>query len=85
MISSAASFLEVFICSCSSFSEYVHISLVLLLLLSRFMTCYRGVCCTCRGADPRAVNGEGKTTLELAIESNFDDADVLALLADANG
>ncbi|KAH7516809.1 hypothetical protein FEM48_Zijuj10G0174100 [Ziziphus jujuba var. spinosa] len=38
-----------------------------------------------RGADPRAVNGEGKTTLELAIESNFDDADVLALLADANG
>ncbi|KAF3430911.1 hypothetical protein FNV43_RR25641 [Rhamnella rubrinervis] len=38
-----------------------------------------------RGADPRAVNGEGKTPLELALESNFDDSDVLSLLADSNG
>ncbi|KAB5564778.1 hypothetical protein DKX38_004832 [Salix brachista] len=38
-----------------------------------------------RGADPRAVNGEGKTPLELAIESNFDESEVLALLSDSNG
>ncbi|KAB2599190.1 ADP-ribosylation factor GTPase-activating protein AGD3-like [Pyrus ussuriensis x Pyrus communis] len=28
-----------------------------------------------RGADPRALNGEGKTPLELAVESNFDDSE----------
>ncbi|KAJ6703242.1 CENTAURIN/ARF [Salix viminalis] len=33
-----------------------------------------------RGADPRAVNGEGKTPLELAIESNFDESEVLAFI-----
>ncbi|XP_034711357.1 ADP-ribosylation factor GTPase-activating protein AGD3 isoform X1 [Vitis riparia] len=38
-----------------------------------------------RGADPRAVNGEGKTPFELAVESNFVDSDVLALLSDSNG
>ncbi|XP_044461542.1 ADP-ribosylation factor GTPase-activating protein AGD3-like [Mangifera indica] len=38
-----------------------------------------------RGADPRAVNGEGKNPLELAVESNFSDADVLAILSDWNG
>ncbi|KAG6781350.1 hypothetical protein POTOM_014247 [Populus tomentosa] len=38
-----------------------------------------------RGADPRAVNGEGKTPLELAIESGFDESEVLALLSDSNG
>lgn len=39
----------------------------------------------CRGADPRAVNGEGKTSLELALECNFVDNDVLAILSDSNG
>ncbi|KAM1418161.1 hypothetical protein ACFXTO_021869 [Malus domestica] len=38
-----------------------------------------------RGADPRALNGEGKTPLELAVESNFDDSEVLAMLSDSNG
>ncbi|XP_070666695.1 ADP-ribosylation factor GTPase-activating protein AGD3-like isoform X2 [Malus domestica] len=38
-----------------------------------------------RGADPRALNGEGKSPLELAVESNFDDSEVLAMLSDSNG
>lgn len=38
-----------------------------------------------RGADPRAVNREGKTSLELAVESNFTDSEVLAILSDSNG
>uniref|UniRef100_A0A5B6ZQY3 Putative ADP-ribosylation factor GTPase-activating protein AGD3 n=2 Tax=Davidia involucrata TaxID=16924 RepID=A0A5B6ZQY3_DAVIN len=38
-----------------------------------------------RGADPQAVNGEDKTPLELAVESNFEDGEVLALLSDSNG
>lgn len=38
-----------------------------------------------RGADPRAVNREGKTSLELAVESNFADSEILAILSDANG
>ncbi|GMY26635.1 ADP-ribosylation factor GTPase-activating protein AGD3 isoform X1 [Fagus crenata] len=38
-----------------------------------------------RGADPRAVNVEGKNPYELAVESNFNDTEVLALLADSNG
>ncbi|EOX99631.1 ARF GTPase-activating protein [Theobroma cacao] len=38
-----------------------------------------------RGADPQALNSEGKTSLELAVESDFDDSEVLALLSDANG
>ncbi|XVF66729.1 hypothetical protein PTKIN_Ptkin10aG0061000 [Pterospermum kingtungense] len=38
-----------------------------------------------RGADPQALNGEGKTPLELAVESDFDDNEVLALLSDSNG
>ncbi|KAK9277441.1 hypothetical protein L1049_006984 [Liquidambar formosana] len=38
-----------------------------------------------RGADPRAVNGEGKTPLALAAESKFVDSEVLALLSDSNG
>ncbi|KAF2307411.1 hypothetical protein GH714_026960 [Hevea brasiliensis] len=38
-----------------------------------------------QGADPQAVNGGGKTPLELAIESNFVDTDVLTLLSDSNG
>lgn len=37
-----------------------------------------------RGADPRIVDVEGKTPLELAVESNIVDSDVLALLADTN-
>lgn len=39
----------------------------------------------CRGADPQALNGEGKTPLELALESNLEDSEVLALLSDSNG
>ena len=39
----------------------------------------------CRGANPRAVNGEGKNPFEVAVESNFDDGEVIALLADSNG
>ncbi|XWS39416.1 hypothetical protein CRYUN_Cryun18bG0052600 [Craigia yunnanensis] len=35
-----------------------------------------------RGADPQALNGEGKTPHELAVDSNFDDSEVLALLSD---
>ncbi|XP_052185098.1 ADP-ribosylation factor GTPase-activating protein AGD3 [Diospyros lotus] len=38
-----------------------------------------------RGADPHAVNGEGKTPLELAMESSFEDNEVLALLSDSSG
>ncbi|PSR84610.1 ADP-ribosylation factor GTPase-activating protein [Actinidia chinensis var. chinensis] len=38
-----------------------------------------------RGADPQAVNGEGKTPIELALESKFEDSEVLALLSDSNG
>ncbi|KAF5449232.1 hypothetical protein F2P56_029702 [Juglans regia] len=38
-----------------------------------------------RGADPRAINGEGKNPFEIAVESNFDENEVLALLADSNG
>ncbi|CAH1417349.1 unnamed protein product [Lactuca virosa] len=38
-----------------------------------------------RGADPHAVNGAGKTPLELAVESNFRDNEVLSLLSDSNG
>ncbi|GMP57450.1 hypothetical protein CsSME_00021544 [Camellia sinensis var. sinensis] len=37
-----------------------------------------------RGADPRAVNGEGKNPFELAVESNFEDGEVLALLSYSN-
>ncbi|XP_044508205.1 ADP-ribosylation factor GTPase-activating protein AGD3-like [Mangifera indica] len=37
-----------------------------------------------RGADPRAVNGKGKSPLDLAVESNFKDTDVLAVLSDWN-
>jgi Arf-GAP/coiled-coil/ANK repeat/PH domain-containing protein len=45
----------------------------------------KGSQCICRGADPRAVNGEGKNPFEVAVESNFDDGEVTALLADSNG
>ncbi|KAL2543439.1 ADP-ribosylation factor GTPase-activating protein AGD3 [Abeliophyllum distichum] len=38
-----------------------------------------------RGADPRAVNGEGKTPLQLAFESSFEDIEVLSLLSESNG
>ncbi|KAG6651414.1 hypothetical protein CIPAW_06G108900 [Carya illinoinensis] len=38
-----------------------------------------------RGADPRAVNCKGINPFELAVESNFGDSDVLALLAYSNG
>jgi hypothetical protein len=44
----------------------------------------KGSQCICRGADPRAVNGEGKNPFEVAVESNFDDGEVTALLADSN-
>ncbi|CAI9093079.1 OLC1v1028487C1 [Oldenlandia corymbosa var. corymbosa] len=37
-----------------------------------------------RGADPHVLNGEGKSPLELAVESNFDDQDILAMLSDSN-
>ncbi|KAK9751209.1 hypothetical protein RND81_02G250300 [Saponaria officinalis] len=38
-----------------------------------------------RGADPLAVNREGKSSLDIAKESNFDDPEVLALLSDFRG
>ncbi|GLU06288.1 hypothetical protein SLE2022_233320 [Rubroshorea leprosula] len=38
-----------------------------------------------RGANPHAVNEEGRTAYELAVESDFDDSEVLALLSDSNG
>ncbi|KAI3731390.1 hypothetical protein L1987_62578 [Smallanthus sonchifolius] len=38
-----------------------------------------------RGADPLAVNGVGKTALEVAAESNFRDNEVLGLISDLNG
>ncbi|KAI4381328.1 hypothetical protein MLD38_007407 [Melastoma candidum] len=38
-----------------------------------------------RGADPRALNGEGKSPLDLAMESNLRDGEVLAMLSDAHG
>lgn len=39
----------------------------------------------CRGADPHARNGEGKTPFQLAVESNFEDNEVLAMLPDSTG
>ena len=46
----------------------------------------KGLCCLCRGADPQAANGGGKTPLEVAMESNFRDNEVLSLLSlDSNG
>ncbi|KAJ7957486.1 ADP-ribosylation factor GTPase-activating protein AGD3 [Quillaja saponaria] len=38
-----------------------------------------------RSADPRAVDREGKTLHSLALQSNFDDGEILALLAASNG
>ncbi|KAL6984012.1 ADP-ribosylation factor GTPase-activating protein agd3 [Sarracenia purpurea var. burkii] len=38
-----------------------------------------------RGANPHAVNRDGKTPLEVAMESNFEDSEVLLLLSDSNG
>ncbi|KAI9125980.1 hypothetical protein K1719_003398 [Acacia pycnantha] len=38
-----------------------------------------------RGADPQAVDEEGRTPFDLAVQSNFDDSEVLALLSDSNG
>ncbi|KAI4386345.1 hypothetical protein MLD38_004283 [Melastoma candidum] len=38
-----------------------------------------------RGADPRALNGEGKSPMDLAVESNLRDSEVLAMLSDSNG
>ncbi|KHG03153.1 ADP-ribosylation factor GTPase-activating AGD3 -like protein [Gossypium arboreum] len=38
-----------------------------------------------RGADPQVLNRENKTPVELAVESDFDDSEVLALLSDSNG
>lgn len=38
-----------------------------------------------RGADPRAVNEDGKTPFELAVELKLNDAEILAILSDANG
>ncbi|KAI4340624.1 hypothetical protein MLD38_025439 [Melastoma candidum] len=38
-----------------------------------------------RGADPRALNREGKSPLDLAMELNFQDSEVLALLSDLKG
>ncbi|XP_057949789.1 ADP-ribosylation factor GTPase-activating protein AGD3 [Malania oleifera] len=37
-----------------------------------------------RGANPRAVTREGKTPFELAIETKFDDGEVVVLLSDSN-
>ncbi|KAK6930745.1 Ankyrin repeat [Dillenia turbinata] len=38
-----------------------------------------------RGADPRPVDSEGKSPFDLAVESNFVDPEVLALLSEPNG
>ncbi|XP_022972057.1 ADP-ribosylation factor GTPase-activating protein AGD3-like isoform X1 [Cucurbita maxima] len=38
-----------------------------------------------RGADPRAVNGDGKSPLELAVELKLNDVELVAILADSNG
>ncbi|XP_009610098.1 ADP-ribosylation factor GTPase-activating protein AGD3 isoform X1 [Nicotiana tabacum] len=35
-----------------------------------------------RGADPHALDGESKTPYDLALDSNFDDSEVLSLLSD---
>ncbi|KAK4486039.1 hypothetical protein RD792_008702 [Penstemon davidsonii] len=37
-----------------------------------------------RGADPRAVDSEGKTSFQLAMESKFDDSEILALISDSH-
>lgn len=47
-------------------------------MLQRFVMVF------CRGADPHALNREGKTPLERAVESGFDDSEVLVLLSDSN-
>ncbi|GER39248.1 Arf-GAP with GTPase [Striga asiatica] len=36
-----------------------------------------------RGADPRAVDEQGRTPFQLAVDSNFEDSEVLGLLADS--
>ncbi|KAK1406039.1 hypothetical protein QVD17_42236 [Tagetes erecta] len=38
-----------------------------------------------RGAEAQAVNGTGKTAMEVAVESNFRDNEVLSLISDLNG
>ncbi|CDP18978.1 unnamed protein product [Coffea canephora] len=38
-----------------------------------------------RGADPQGLNGEGKTPFGLAVESNLDDNEILAMLCESNG
>ncbi|XP_059633461.1 ADP-ribosylation factor GTPase-activating protein AGD3 isoform X2 [Cornus florida] len=38
-----------------------------------------------RGADPRAVDRDGKSPIELAMESNFEDSEVLPQLSDSHG
>ncbi|MCI36608.1 ADP-ribosylation factor GTPase-activating protein AGD3-like, partial [Trifolium medium] len=38
-----------------------------------------------RGGDPRAVDEEGRTPIELAAESNADDREVRAPTTDSNG
>lgn len=38
-----------------------------------------------RGADPRAVDEQGKSALQLAVESSFDDNEVLTILSEAHG
>ncbi|XP_047322736.1 ADP-ribosylation factor GTPase-activating protein AGD3 isoform X2 [Impatiens glandulifera] len=38
-----------------------------------------------RGADPQAVTREGKNPYEIAIESNFNDNEIVSLLSDSNG
>lgn len=39
----------------------------------------------CRGADPRAVDEQGRTPIELAAESNAGEREVHAPLNDSNG
>ncbi|KAL1565360.1 ADP-ribosylation factor GTPase-activating protein agd3 [Salvia divinorum] len=38
-----------------------------------------------RGADPRAVDDQGRSTLQLAVDSSFDDNEVLATLSESHG
>lgn len=58
---------------------------IFFLLHTTYRIPLKGFQCICRGADPRAVNCKGINPFELAVESNFGDSEVLALLAYSNG
>lgn len=67
-------------------SRWIHLLGVFLVpSLQSAYHCWVSWSWNCRGADAQALNGEGKTPLDIAADSNFSDSEVLALLSDSNG